>query len=90
LKSCQTSLVCLRSTYVADLLEVRPEERNELFVQKLQQCRVVFDFNDASSELEAKQVKAQALHEMLEYITTQRGVIAENIYPEVVGMVSKN
>jgi serine/threonine-protein phosphatase 2A regulatory subunit B' len=67
--------------------EVRPEERNDLFVRKLQQCRVVFDFNDASAELRGKQVKAQTLHEMLEYITQQRGVITENIYPEVVGMV---
>jgi serine/threonine-protein phosphatase 2A regulatory subunit B' len=48
----------------------------------------VFDFNDASSELKGKQVKAQTLHEMLEYITQQRGVITESIYPEVVGMVS--
>jgi serine/threonine-protein phosphatase 2A regulatory subunit B' len=45
-------------------------------------------FNDASSELKGKQVKAQTLHEMLEYITQQRGVITESIYPEVVGMVS--
>ena len=67
--------------------EVRPEERNELFVQKLQQCRVVFDFNDASSELQGKQIKVQTLHEMLEYITAQRGVLTEGIYPEVVGMV---
>ncbi len=49
---------------------------------------MVFDFNDASSELKGKQVKAQTLHEMLEYITTQKGVITEQIYPEVVGMVS--
>ena len=67
--------------------ETRPEDRNALFIRKLQQCRVVFDFNDASSELKGKQVKAQTLHEMLEYITTQRGVITEQIYPEVVGMV---
>ncbi|KAL1410375.1 serine/threonine-protein phosphatase 2A 56 kDa regulatory subunit delta isoform [Vanrija albida] len=70
--------------------EVRPEERNDLFIQKLQQCRVVFDFNDASSELRGKQVKAQTLHEMLEYITQQRGVITEPIYPEVVGMFASN
>lgn len=66
---------------------MRPEERNDLFIQKLQQCRVVFDFNDASSELDEKQIKSQTLHEMLEYITTQRGTITESIYPEVVGMV---
>jgi len=53
----------------------------------MHQCRVLFDFNDASTELKGKQIKAQTLHEMLEYITTQRGVITENIYPEVVNMV---
>lgn len=68
---------------------MRPEQRNELFVQKLQQCRVLFDFNDASSDLEGKQIKSQTLHEMLEYITSQRGVITESIYPEVVSMVSR-
>lgn len=68
--------------------EVPPSERSQLFVKKLTQCRVLFDFNDASSELKGKQIKAQTLHEMLEYITTQRGVITENIYPEVVNMVS--
>lgn len=70
--------------------DVRPEQRNELFVQKLQQCRVVFDFNDASSDLEGKQIKSQTLHEMLEYITSQRGVITESIYPEVVSMFATN
>jgi serine/threonine-protein phosphatase 2A regulatory subunit B' len=67
--------------------ETPPNERPQLFIKKLHQCRVVFDFNDASSELKGKQVKAQTLHEMLEYITTQRGVITETIYPEVVSMV---
>ena len=73
---------------VADWLDIRAEERNELFVRKLQQCKVVFDFNDASAELQGKQVKAQTLHEMLEYITQNRGVVTEQIYPEVVNMVS--
>ena len=48
---------------------------------------MLFDFNDASSEFRGKQIKAQTLHEMLEYITTQRGVITESVYPEVVKMV---
>jgi serine/threonine-protein phosphatase 2A regulatory subunit B' len=48
---------------------------------------VVFDFNDASAELQGKQIKAQTLHEMLEYITQNRGVVTEQIYPEVVNMV---
>jgi serine/threonine-protein phosphatase 2A regulatory subunit B' len=68
--------------------ETPPSERPYLFVQKLHQCRVLFDFNDASAELKGKQIKAQALHELLEYVTTQRsGIITDNLYPEVVNMV---
>lgn len=70
--------------------EVVPADRPELFVRKLRQCSVVFDFNDASQELRGKQIKAQTLHEMLEYITSQRGVITEQIYPEVISMFASN
>lgn len=70
--------------------EVVPADRPELFVRKLRQCGVVFDFNDASSDLKGKQIKAQTLHEMLDYITSQRGVITEQIYPEVVNMFATN
>ena len=69
------------------LSEPSPSERPQLFVKKLHQCSVLFDFNDANAELKGKQIKTQTLHEMLEYITTQRGVITENLYPEVVKMV---
>ncbi|KII83746.1 hypothetical protein PLICRDRAFT_58212 [Plicaturopsis crispa FD-325 SS-3] len=71
-------------------LETPPSDRPLLFVRKLRQCRALFDFTDPSSELRGKQIKVQTLHEMLEYITTQRGVITENIYPEVVGMFATN
>ncbi|KAI0065428.1 protein phosphatase 2A regulatory B subunit [Artomyces pyxidatus] len=71
-------------------METPPSERPVLFIKKLNQCHVLFDFNDASSELKGKQIKAQTLHEMLEYITTQRGVITENVYPEVVKMFATN
>ncbi|KAI0724090.1 protein phosphatase 2A regulatory B subunit [Fomitopsis betulina] len=71
-------------------LETPPSERPQLFIKKLHQCAVVFDFNDTNSELKGKQIKTQTLHEMLEYITTQRGVITENVYPEVVKMFATN
>ncbi|KAL4401931.1 serine/threonine-protein phosphatase 2A 56 kDa regulatory subunit delta isoform [Malassezia pachydermatis] len=70
--------------------DVMPSERTSLFVKKLRQCSVVFDFTDASLELPGKQIKAQALQEMLEYITTQRGTITEPIYPEMVNMFASN
>ena len=69
------------------LKESPPTERTHLFIRKLQQCRVLFDFNDASTELKGKQIKTQTLHEMLEYITHHTGVITSSVYPEVVIMV---
>ncbi|KAK5808809.1 phosphatase 2A regulatory B subunit-domain-containing protein [Linnemannia elongata] len=70
--------------------EVAHIDRQELFLRKIGQCAVVFDFNDASSELKGKEIKRQALTEILDYITNNRGVITEPIYPEVVNMFATN
>ncbi|XP_075222490.1 serine/threonine-protein phosphatase 2A 56 kDa regulatory subunit gamma isoform-like isoform X2 [Lycorma delicatula] len=66
-------------------------EREELFVQKIRQCCVLFDFvSDPLSDLKWKEVKRAALHEMVEYLSSQRGVITDNIYPEAVNMFAVN
>lgn len=63
-------------------------EREELFIQKLRQCCVLFDFeSDPLSDLKWKEVKRTALHEMVEYVTKNKNVITEAIYPEAVNMV---
>ncbi|CAH0728102.1 unnamed protein product, partial [Brenthis ino] len=66
-------------------------EREQLFVRKLQQCCLLFDFADEPlSDLKWKEVKRAALLEMVEYVTSQRGVITEAIYPEAVNMFAIN
>lgn len=66
-----------------------PAERESLFIQKLQQCMVLFDFvQDPLSDLKWKEVKRAALNELVEYVTQNRGVITDNIYPEAIQMVS--
>ncbi|KAF9210221.1 hypothetical protein BGZ59_009741 [Podila verticillata] len=70
--------------------EVAHIDRQELFLKKIGQCAVIFDFNDASSELKGKEIKRQTLSEILEYITNNRGVITEPVYPEVVNMFATN
>ncbi|KAM8852640.1 serine/threonine-protein phosphatase 2A 56 kDa regulatory subunit delta isoform [Synchiropus picturatus] len=63
-------------------------EREELFVQKLRQCCVLFDFvSDPLSDLKYKEVKRAGLNEMVEYITHNNDVVTESIYPEAVIMV---
>ncbi|XP_015190593.1 PREDICTED: serine/threonine-protein phosphatase 2A 56 kDa regulatory subunit gamma isoform-like isoform X2 [Polistes dominula] len=66
-------------------------EREELFIQKLRQCCVLFDFeSDPLSDLKWKEVKRTALHEMVDYVTKNKNVITESIYPEAVNMFAVN
>ena len=71
-------------------IEVPPAKRQELFLQKLEQCNVIFDFNDASADMKPKEIKRVALNELLEYVSNNRSVITEPMYPKVVEMFAKN
>lgn len=49
---------------------------------------MLFDFvTDPLSDLKYKEVKRAGLNEMVEYITHNRDVVTESIYPEAVIMV---
>ncbi|XP_044746417.1 serine/threonine-protein phosphatase 2A 56 kDa regulatory subunit gamma isoform-like isoform X2 [Coccinella septempunctata] len=74
-----------------NLKDASPSDREELLIQKLRQCCVLFDFvTDPLSDLKWKEVKRTALQEMVEYVTQQKGVITEAIYPEAVHMFAVN
>ncbi|KAL9594973.1 MAG: hypothetical protein Q9219_006729 [cf. Caloplaca sp. 3 TL-2023] len=70
--------------------EVSPNRRQELFMQKIDQCNIIFDFNDSSGDMKSKEIKRLALHELLDYVANNRQVITEPMYPKVVDMFSKN
>ncbi|XP_017067240.2 serine/threonine-protein phosphatase 2A 56 kDa regulatory subunit gamma isoform isoform X1 [Drosophila eugracilis] len=65
-------------------------EREELFIQKIRQCCTLFDFSEPLSDLKWKEVKRAALHEMVDFLTNQNGVITEIIYPEAINMFAVN
>lgn len=74
---------------VSVCLDAPMVDREELFVQKLRQCCVLFDFvSDPLSDLKYKEVKRAGLNEMVEYITHNSEVVTESIYPEAVLMVT--
>lgn len=70
------------------IIEVLPSQRQELFCRKLAQCTVLFDFEDANSNLKSKDIKRQALQELTDYVATKRGVITDYIYPKAIKMVN--
>lgn len=71
------------------LQEVAPSERHELMLKKLNQCQVLFDFDNVSSDLMNKEIKRSALQEILDYISTTRGAINPTIYADIVRMVCR-
>ncbi|XP_060548483.1 serine/threonine-protein phosphatase 2A 56 kDa regulatory subunit alpha isoform isoform X2 [Pantherophis guttatus] len=72
------------------LKDATSNEQQALFCQKLQQCCVLFDFMDSVSDLRSKEIKRATLNELVEYVSTNRGVITESAYSEIVKMISSN
>lgn len=69
--------------------DASPNEREQLFVQKIQQCCILFDFAmDPLSDLKFKEVKRAALNEIVDFITHNKGVITDPIYLEMERMVN--
>lgn len=70
--------------------EVLPNRRQDLFMQKIDQCNIIFDFNDPTADIKSKEIKRLALHELLDYVANNRAVITEPMYPRVVDMFARN
>ena len=75
-------------TFFLLVSDAPPNEREQLFIQKIQQCCILFDFAmDPLSDLKFKEVKRAALNEIVDFITHNRGVVTDPIYLEVAHMV---
>ncbi|VDM53307.1 unnamed protein product [Angiostrongylus costaricensis] len=78
-------------TKLPAIKEADAMEREELFIQKLRQCCVVFDFaQDPLSDMKYKEVKRATLNELIDYVSTCRDVITDNVYPEAINMFAVN
>ena len=70
------------------LADTAQEEQGQLFLRKLEQCRVLFDFDDPLSNLREKEVKRACLSELIEYIAKGRNVLCTSSYQHITDMVS--
>ncbi|WBW71307.1 serine/threonine protein phosphatase PP2A regulatory subunit B-56 Par2 [Schizosaccharomyces osmophilus] len=70
--------------------EVHPSECEQLFIKKLDQCNVIFDFNDPSSDLESKDLKSEALAQMIDLVTFNRGIVNTLLFSHVLHTFSVN
>ena len=81
-------MVCLYLFSRVIFADVPSSEQEELFIRKLRQCCVGFDFMDPVADLKGKEIKRATLNEIVDYITAGRGVLTEAVYPEIIRMVS--
>jgi serine/threonine-protein phosphatase 2A regulatory subunit B' len=70
--------------------DVPPSEHNGLFMRKVDQCKVIFDFNDPAADIQGKELKRTALRELIEYVSTTPMAITEAMYVSVIEMFARN
>ncbi|CAJ0582387.1 unnamed protein product, partial [Mesorhabditis spiculigera] len=76
-----------------NIIDVPAADREHLFIQKLRQCSVVFDFGKDvfdASKLNDMEVKRATLNELIDYVSRNRQVLTDNIYPEACSMFAVN
>ena len=78
----------LTLSHCAPRSDVPPAEQEELFIRKLRQCCISFDFMDPVADLKGKEMKRATLNELVDHITSGRGVLTEPVYPEIIRCVS--
>ncbi|XP_030576852.1 serine/threonine-protein phosphatase 2A 56 kDa regulatory subunit alpha isoform isoform X2 [Archocentrus centrarchus] len=86
----RTHSVPVELSPLPQLKDAPSTEQQELFTQKLQQCCMLFDFLDSVTDLKSKEIKRATLNELVDYVSTNRGVLVESAYPEITNMISTN
>ncbi|EGW33103.1 uncharacterized protein SPAPADRAFT_150740 [Spathaspora passalidarum NRRL Y-27907] len=70
--------------------EVLPEDQIQLFIQKIDQCNVMFDFSDPTFDIRGKEIKRITLQELIAFISNNRFTYTDEMYKHVVTMFKKN
>lgn len=70
--------------------EVPPEEQISLFIQKVDQCNIIFDFSDPTHDIRGKEIKRITLQELIQFIVGNRFNYTNEMYKHVIDMFRKN
>ncbi|KAI4364246.1 hypothetical protein MLD38_020365 [Melastoma candidum] len=70
--------------------DVPISERQTLFLRKLQICCIQLDFSDQMQSVREKEIKRQALMELVDFIQSGSGKITEQCQEEMIRMIGIN
>lgn len=71
-------------------MEVPESDQCNLFIQKVNQCKILFDFNDPAADLQGKEMKRMVLEELIDFISSYHVVLTEPMYVAAIEMFKKN
>ncbi|XBW35017.1 hypothetical protein QEN19_000582 [Hanseniaspora menglaensis] len=79
----------IRNKNIDSMIEKKPVVI-KLFIDKLEQCKILYDFTNPISDLNGKEVKTNTLQELIEFVVSYRMTYPEDIYYHVVDMFKVN
>lgn len=66
------------------------QARREVLCRKLKLCCDVYDFNDPTKDLADKEGKRIALMEIADALSNMKGILAEEVYADLIEMLKRN
>ena len=73
--------------YLSNTIDRPAADQPALFIKKIDQCCILFNFDENATDIKAKEVKRACLNELIEHITVKQGVLTDAVYPKIVRMV---
>jgi len=70
--------------------DVPAQEKQALFIRKLNLCCYTFDFTDPMKNVKEKEVKRQALLELVDYVNSGTGKFNESTFEDITRMLVAN
>ena len=70
--------------------DVSSQDRQNLFIRKLNLCSVAFDFSDPSKNVKEKEMKRQTLLELVDYVNSGTGKFNEAVFEDITKMLVAN
>lgn len=80
----------VRFEQLPSFTQVIPEQQIDLFLRKTEQCCIIFDFYDPSSDIQGKELKRLTLQELINFVADNKFSFTDQIYDHVVTMFKRN
>jgi len=76
--------------HLPQIRQVASNDRQKLFLKKLELCCYTFDFTNPGLDVREKEMKRECLQDLVDYVNSGNGKFSDEVSPLVVHMISIN